>query len=188
MRGRLARRRREEGAGGQWQGRAEPPLAAPPARPMCEAAAAAGSRRRHFGCGGQCRAASACRDSVATRGPGREGGRGGGRGRSREPPRRVGGWGRSRPYRRRLGEQPGGTRGPGRAGPRCPPAAQPRSLRSVTRRSCGRTPRAAVREGGPQPAWGVRPELPGTALSRFGRMKRPERTAPLRASRLAPQV
>lgn len=115
MRGRLARRRREEGAGGQWQGRAEPPLAAPPARPMCEAAAAAGSRRRHFGCGGQCRAASACRDSVATRGPGREGGRGGGRGRSREPPRRVGGWGRSRPYRRRLGEQPGGTRGPGRA-------------------------------------------------------------------------
>lgn len=54
------------GTGGQ--GRAEPsrPRCRPPAR-LCEAAAAAaGSRRRHFGCGGQCRAASACRDSVAT--------------------------------------------------------------------------------------------------------------------------
>lgn len=175
MRGRLARRRREEGAGGRWQGRAEPPLA----RPMCEAAAAAGSRRRHFGCGGQCWAASACRDSVATQGPGREGGRGGGRWRSREPPRRA-----SRPHRPRLRERPGGTRGPDSGAPlQRSPAPCSRS-----RGGAAAAPRGGRAGGRAATAWGARPELTGTALRRFGRRKRPKGEPLLRASRSAPQV
>lgn len=188
MRGRLARRRREEGAGGQWQGRAEPSprsrrrppdrcVKRPPPRgagaAILDAGVSAGRRapvaivsRREDRAGRE----------AAAGGAGGAGNPRGGWGAGAGAGLTAGGWESS----------PGGPAG--RAGPRCPPAAQPRSLRSVTRRSCGRTPRAAVREGGPQPAWGVRPELPGTALSRFGRMKRPERRAPLRASRLAPQV
>lgn len=110
------------GRGRKGAGRALPP-AVPPAR-LCEAAAAAGNRRRHFGCGGQCRAATACRDTVATWG--RAGGKrrrgnvagsaGGGDGTAAAPGAGRG-WGRRPPLRPAGADTRGGAHGAGTRGP-----------------------------------------------------------------------